>query len=287
VKRRRRLRRLVPDPELLRRRTLGEPLRELACDYGVAHTTLGRYFARPEVKRQLRQAGRQLRAEQRALAARRSAERRLEQTVRRKATEQTAAERAQARQFRAAFAEWTSRRRPARSNYEAWLDERDAPRLPPTRADLHSQHDQTAAAVVSRGGGIQAVIDATDLRTLDNVARLIDPLIVTRAFDNDLLEQTQPSPLPLKRHRRLRRLVPDAQLLRRRAAGQPLRALACDYHVTHTTLSRYFARPEIKQQLKANLRPAPSAATNTRRSGPRRAAGSVTTHTSSSHTELR
>jgi hypothetical protein len=61
------------------------------------------------------------------------------------------------------------------------------------------------------------------------------------------------SSLPLKRHRRLRRLVPDTQLLQRRAAGQPLRALACDYHVTHTTLSRYFARPEIKQQLRQTL----------------------------------
>jgi len=95
------------------------------------------------------------------------------------------------------------------------------------------------------------VIDATDLRTLDNVARLIDPVIVTHAFDNDLLEQARPSPLALKRRPRLRRLVPDAQLLRRRAAGQPLRALASDYNVAHTTLSRYFARP--KQQLRQTL----------------------------------
>jgi len=42
VKGRRRLRRLVPDAELLRRRLAGEPLRELARAYGVAHTTLGR-----------------------------------------------------------------------------------------------------------------------------------------------------------------------------------------------------------------------------------------------------
>jgi transposase len=49
----------------------GEPLRALACDYGVAHTTLGRYFKRPDVKAQLRQALQQLRAEQRALVVRR------------------------------------------------------------------------------------------------------------------------------------------------------------------------------------------------------------------------
>jgi hypothetical protein len=98
------------------------------------------------------------------------------------------------------------------------------------------------------------VIDATDLRTLNNVAGLIDPAILTQAYDNDLLEQAQPSPpVPKRRPARLRRLVPDAQLLRRRAAGQPLRALARDYHIAHTTLSRYFARPEVKQQLRQTL----------------------------------
>ncbi|HMI98509.1 MAG TPA: hypothetical protein VK488_01615 [Gaiellaceae bacterium] len=69
MKRRRRLRKLVPDAELIRRRATGEPLRELASDYDVAHTTLGRYFEGPEVAKQLR-------AEQRAAASRRSAERR-------------------------------------------------------------------------------------------------------------------------------------------------------------------------------------------------------------------
>src|SRR5262249_11123703 len=78
AKTKRRLRRLVPDPELLRRRAAGEPLRELASDYGVAHTTLGRYFERPEVARRLR-------AERRAAAARRSARRRPERGVRRRA----------------------------------------------------------------------------------------------------------------------------------------------------------------------------------------------------------
>jgi hypothetical protein len=36
-----RLRRLLPDPELVRRRAAGETLRWLVCDYGVAHTTVG------------------------------------------------------------------------------------------------------------------------------------------------------------------------------------------------------------------------------------------------------
>jgi hypothetical protein len=56
MKRRRRLRRLAPDQELIRRRAAGEPLRELASDYGVAHTTLGRYFERPELAKHTRQA---------------------------------------------------------------------------------------------------------------------------------------------------------------------------------------------------------------------------------------
>jgi hypothetical protein len=118
VKRRRRLRRLVPDQELLRRRAAGEPLRELASDYGVAHTTLGRYFERPEVAKQLKRAAK------------------------------------------------------------------------------------------------------------------------------------------TKRRRRLRRLVPDPELLRRRAAGEPLRELASGYGVAHTTLGRYFERPEVARQLRAGRRAA-------------------------------
>jgi len=188
MKRRRRLRKLVPDTELIRRRAADEPLRELASDYNVAHTTLGRFFERPDVARQLRQARQELRAGERALASRRLAERRLEHEVRRKAKEQAATERAPAR----AGAAMTNRplRRPPRTEYEAWLDERDA-RVPLTRADLHSGHDQTAAQVVAQGGGIQAVIDATDLRSLDNVVRLIDPAILTQAYDNDAITRVQ------------------------------------------------------------------------------------------------
>jgi hypothetical protein len=194
VKRRRRLRKLVPDAELIRRRAAGEPLRELASDYNVAHTTLSRFFERPEVEKQLKEAVQQRRAAERAFTARRSAERRLEQEVRRKAGEQVAAERVQARRGSAALSERTSRGRRARTDFEAWLDERDA-RVPLTRADLHSQHDVTAARVVAEGGGIEAVIDATDLRTLENVVNLIDPAILRQAYDNDALAHSQPSRL--------------------------------------------------------------------------------------------
>lgn len=188
MKRQRRLRNLVPDAELIRRRAADEPLRQLASDYNVAHTTLGRFFERPEVASQLRRARQERQAGERALARRRSTERRLEQEVRRKAKAQAATERDQAR----AAAETGERilRRPARTDYEAWLDERDA-RVPLTRADLHSGHDQTAARVVAEGGGMQAVIEATDLRSLDNVVRLIDPAILKQAYDNDAIAKVQ------------------------------------------------------------------------------------------------
>jgi hypothetical protein len=41
---------------------------------------------------------------------------------------------------------------------------------------------------------VQAVLDATDLRTLENVKNLIDPAILKRAYDNDLLRRPQPPP---------------------------------------------------------------------------------------------
>jgi hypothetical protein len=39
-----------------------EKPRRLACDYGVAQTTVGRWFARPEVARQLHELRRRLQA---------------------------------------------------------------------------------------------------------------------------------------------------------------------------------------------------------------------------------
>lgn len=76
------------------------------------------------------------------------------------------------------------------------------------------------------------------------------PVILARAFDNDALERAQPQPATLTRRPRLRQLVPDSKLLRRRASGEPLRTLASDYAVAHTTLARFFAQPEITDQLR-------------------------------------
>jgi hypothetical protein len=189
VTQRRRLRKLIPDAALIRRRAAGEPLRELALNYDVAHTTLLRYFERPDVARQVKLAERQLRAEQRIATDRRAAERRLEREVRRKAFEQAARERKKARVARTAILETVSRR----SEYEAWLDERDA-RTPLTRADLHSPNDDMATRTVASGGGMQAVIDATGLGTLENVVNLIDPAILKQALDNDVLALAEHPP---------------------------------------------------------------------------------------------
>jgi lambda repressor-like predicted transcriptional regulator len=240
VRRHRRLRQLVPDAELVYRRAAGETLRALAADYGVAHTTLGRYFARPEVARQLRQAGPRVRAGRRAARARGAAERRAEREVRRRANEQARLELERARAVAAA------RLRPApRSPYAAWLDRRDAA-LPLLRADLRSRSDDLAAAAVEAGGGIEAVVETTRLQTRDNVLRLVEPAILVRAFANDEAARATAPP----DRSRLRRLVPDAELVRRRAAGEPLRRLARDYGVAHTTLARWFARPEVAGQLR-------------------------------------
>jgi hypothetical protein len=119
---------------------------------------------------------------------------------------------------------------------------------------MHSQHDETAKRVVTAGGGTRAVTDATELRTLKQVARLIDPAILTQAFDNDALAPPQPPPLARKPWPRPRRLAADTSLIQHRAAGEPLRQLAHDYQVAHTTLSRYFARTDVKRQLQPTRR---------------------------------
>jgi len=93
---------------------------------------------------------------------------------------------------------------------------------------------------------MDALIEATDLRSLENVVRRIDPAILVRAYDNDAVARAfAPPDSP-----RLRRLSPDPTLMRRRAAGEPLRGLACDYGVSHTTLSRWFAQPNVARQLR-------------------------------------
>jgi lambda repressor-like predicted transcriptional regulator len=231
------LRRLVPDADLFRRRAAGESFRSMAADYGVAHTTLSRYFARKDVAADLRAARRALQAEGRAAKARRVAARKMERTVRRQAKEEAAL----ARAFSGADLQPP---RPRRSAYEAWLDERDA-RRPLLRQDLRSRSDELAAGAAESGGGLDALIEATSLRTLENLVRNIDPAILVRAYDNDAAARV-PTPPDASR---LRRLSPDMTLLQRRAAGESLRRLARDYGVSHTTLGRWLARPSVARQV--------------------------------------
>ena len=82
-------------------------------------------------------------------------------------------------------------RRPHRypSDYADWLDDREYGR-PPTCRERWSPNDETADKVVAAGGGIAAVVDATGLRTDENVRRLIDSDIVARADLNDAASST-------------------------------------------------------------------------------------------------
>ena len=49
---------------------------------------------------------------------------------------------------------------------------------------------------IAGGGGMQDVIEATGLHTLENVTNLIDPAILKQALDNDVLRRTQASNSP-------------------------------------------------------------------------------------------
>jgi lambda repressor-like predicted transcriptional regulator len=230
MKKSRRLRRLIPDAELYERRVVGESLRALASDYGVVHTTLSDFFQRPEVALELREVGRRLRAESKA---RQQDERRLVRDVR-------------------WLQAWKPPKRLHLSEEILRLDANDAPRGRTSR-EQYSESDCTAAAVVASGGGVEEVIKATGLRTLENVLRNIDPQVIRAALeaDADLARNARLD------GRGLRRLVPNPELIRRRAAGESLRSIAADYNVSHTTLSRYFSRSEVAKQLRAKQRRRP------------------------------
>jgi len=234
----RRLRRLAPGEALFARRAAGESLRALAPDYGVHHTTLGRFFRRPEAVLELREARRRLQAERKARQAKK---RRLEEDVRRRAREDEERDRR--------LEAWPPPDMPLRSGYLGWLDEREGPRWLSSR-DRFSVSDDLAETVVAGGGGVEQVIDATGVRGRENVFRNIDAQIMRRALAND-------AKLPLKARpddRGLRRLVPDYGLVSRRAAGETLRSIAAGYGVSHTTLSRYFTRPAVAKRLRAQQR---------------------------------
>ena len=83
---------------------------------------------------------------------------------------------------------------------------------------------------------------------------MIDPAILLGAIKNDAAAKALAGPVrePLRRH------VPDAELIRRPAAGESRRQLAPDYGMAHTTLGRYFQRPEVTKQLHEARRNVPT-----------------------------
>jgi hypothetical protein len=227
----RRLRRLVPDEVLYDRRVAGESLRAIAPDYGVAHTTLGDFLRRPEAVLGLEDARRRLEAERKV---RQAMLRSLDQDVRRRAREDEERDRQlEAWKLPGGF-----------QPYIDWLNLRDAPRGRASRR-RYSTNDCTAAGIVDSGGGVEQVIDATGLRSRESVLRGIDAQIMRRALMNDTRFPSNARP----DYRRLRRLVPDSELIRRGATTETLRSIAADYGVSHTTILHYFKRPEVSKQL--------------------------------------
>ncbi|MGZ4408277.1 MAG: hypothetical protein ACXVY6_05705 [Gaiellaceae bacterium] len=84
------------------------------------------------------------------------------------------------------------------------------------------------------------------MRTRLNVLRAVNPQVVNRAIMND---RVRPKEQPAAD--RYRRFTPDDALIARRAAGEPLRRLATDCAVSHSTLCRSFARPEVEAKVRA------------------------------------
>jgi hypothetical protein len=74
------------------------------------------------------------------------------------------------------------------SRSAVWAGVSDTGNLP---SGVFKTDNSTTSSVVAGGGGMQAVIEPTGLRTLENVVRLIDPAILKRALDNDVLERGQ------------------------------------------------------------------------------------------------
>jgi hypothetical protein len=258
-----RLRRLVPDEALLERRAGGEPLRPLADDYQVAHTTLLRWFRRPEVARELPEARRRVAARRKIERAKRARQEQAERAQRARLRQAAKAERAlepkAEQEVKKRALEEAERDRelaawmppePRVDPEHAWLDTHEAPRVL-SSGDRYSANSRRAAEVVAAGGGIAEVMEATGLSRL-NVLQTIDAQIVVRALGQGRRRRPakrQPSQWSQPEGMRLRRLAPDTELIRRRAAGEPLRELAEDYGVSHTSLSRFFRRPDVRRQM--------------------------------------
>jgi hypothetical protein len=198
------------------------------------------YCRRPEVVARVGELRRRQQAERTALKEQRALERRAEKEVRARADAEA--------KLDEAHEAWRRSAKPRRrSEEEVWLDERDAPPGVPSW-ERWSINDEEAEKTIAAGGGVEEVMQATGFRTRLAVYESIDPQIVVRAMRNDRRRQ-RTTQLPTDG---LRRLKPDPALISRRAASEPLRQLAPDYGVSHTTLSRYFRQSEVKKLLRSH-----------------------------------
>ena len=170
-----------------RRVRAGERLSELAVEYGVNRKT---------IRRRLDAAALAAAERARQRAAKRAEQKRLQRLERAPRVPTM-----QARSRAAAAASPPGRGggegrvlRSARTHsYADWLNERDA-RVSLVRAGLHSPNEQAAERAVAAGGGMQALIETTGLRTLENVLALIDPAILDQARQNDAAPAPAPEP---------------------------------------------------------------------------------------------
>jgi lambda repressor-like predicted transcriptional regulator len=203
-----------PDTELLERIAAGEPVRALAREIGIVHTTLLHSLRRPEVASELSAIRQRQRAEQQS---RRAEERRWEKELPRRAKEQ-----------------------------EAWARELEKMDKLSGRdsADRLSTNDTVAAQIVAAGGGIQELIAATELPNRLAVYESIDPRFAQTARANDRSR-------PKDQLATGSGFEPDHGMIERRAGGESLRSLASDSDVSYSTLSRAFARPHVAKQVQA------------------------------------
>ena len=212
-------RRPISNAELVERIAAGESSRSVGRETCYAHTTLGRRLRRPEGASELCAAELRRRLEKKRRSAEQAKERPLERELRRQ-----------------------SRERAARDS------QLNAGGL--SSRDRFSRNDELAAEAVTAGGGVEELIEATGLPTRLNVYESVDPQIVVAALGNDGRRAVRDWRDAGKSWGR----PPDLELIRRRAAGETFRRLAEDYAVSHSTLSRFFARPDVAKELRAQQR---------------------------------
>jgi len=92
---------------------------------------------------------------------------------------------------------WGNRHISRRGGYAAWLEERDAA-VPLPVPTCTAKTTTGPPASFAAGGGMQAVIEATGLRTHENALRLLDAAILAHALDNDAAPASAADPAEIR-----------------------------------------------------------------------------------------